>query len=107
MELTPRIRQRILRDFGEGEREAVEGMLTDLQQSLDRHVDKERITAATLLHAAGNMDALLLAVQDARDDWRDVLMGSGLEHDGWERRLDAEFGPAARRGLPGWRKFFG
>jgi hypothetical protein len=103
MELTDRLRQRIARDYQEDDRESVESILAELMGSL-KEDDKERIVAAALLRARGQTDRLLLLVQMAQRDWRDVLMHSGLEHDDWADRMDAEFG-AGPRGTRGWRKF--
>jgi hypothetical protein len=52
----------------------------------------ERVVGAVLIHGGGKVDRLLIAAQMAREDWRDVLMGSGLEHGDWPERLDSEFG---------------
>ncbi|WP_078632070.1 hypothetical protein [Streptomyces resistomycificus] len=93
MELTPRIKRRIAQDYTGGDREAVEGILFEVVNDYDRGVDgSERVAAATLIHGQGKVDRFLLAAQIAREDFRDILMDSGLEHEDWRERLDAEFG---------------
>jgi molecular chaperone GrpE (heat shock protein) len=93
MELPSRIKRRISRDYPQGDQKAVEEILLDLMEYLEnRGADTERILAATLLDAEGQTDQLLSAVQLARIDFRDILMGSGLEHADWRDRLDSEFG---------------
>lgn len=39
------------------------------------------------------MDRILDAVQLAKEDWRDVLVGAGLADAGWRERLEATLGP--------------
>lgn len=103
MTLTPRVLQRIARDYQGEDREPAASILTKLMESL-KEDDRERVVAAALLRARGQTDRLLLLVQVAQRDWRDVLMHSGLEHDDWADRMDAEFGPGPRD-VRGWRKF--
>ena len=52
----------------------------------------ERILAAVVFLAAGDLDKLAYAVWVAETDWRDVLVASGLGSS-WVARLDEEFGP--------------
>ncbi|MGW2486749.1 hypothetical protein ACWCV9_05940 [Streptomyces sp. NPDC001606] len=93
-ELTSRIKQRIKRDYPEAEQPAVASILVELSDEISRYENAqlERIIAATLIHGQADVDKLLTAVQVALSDWRDVLMGSGLEHSDWPARLNCEFG---------------
>ncbi len=54
--------------------------------------DSERVHAAVVLWGRGD----LVRLRDARDlaeqDWRDVLMRSGLADEDWPSRLEAELG---------------
>ncbi|MFF9803272.1 hypothetical protein ACF1G3_38550, partial [Streptomyces rochei] len=69
MELTPRLKRRISRDYPGDDGQAVEEILLELVNYLtergDRE-DKERIAAAALLRAQGQVDILLKAVLVAR-----------------------------------------
>lgn len=95
MGLTVRVERRIAEDFPGRDGEVVGDLLTELVNHLtdrgDRE-DKERIAAATLLCGQGRVDRLLDAVQLAKEDWRDVLVGAGLADAGWRERLEADFG---------------
>lgn len=104
MELSPRLKQRISRDYPEEEHGPVEEILVELMESLSED-DSERIIAAVILRARGQVDRLLLLVQTAQRDWRDALMHSGLEHSDYRARMDDEFGPDPQSSR-GWRKFF-
>ncbi|MFI9174233.1 hypothetical protein [Streptomyces lincolnensis] len=93
MTLSSRITRRVSRDFAEQDRQAVEEVLLGVVGDAGGGSDEaERILAAVLLHAAGDVDRLLAFADMARVDLRDVLMGSGLEYGDWAARLDAEFG---------------
>lgn len=98
MVLTPRVERRITKDFPGRDGQVVEGLLAGLVNHLaDRGdtEDRERIAAATLLCGQGRVDRILDAVQLAKEDWRDVLVGAGLADAGWRERLDADFGPGS------------
>lgn len=94
MELTPRIKRRISRDYAPEDRQGVEELLLDVAAGLreDGITGTERIVAAVLIHSSGDVDRLLIWAQDALIDFRDPLMGTGLEHGDWPDRLDIEFG---------------
>ncbi|WP_128092308.1 hypothetical protein [Streptomyces resistomycificus] len=92
MELTPRVKRRIARDYAEKDRKAVEEVLVELMESLEGGGGEERIVAAAILFSHGQVDKLLTAVEVALEDWRDILMISGLQHGDWPERLDSEFG---------------
>ncbi|MDH6627173.1 hypothetical protein M2271_004997 [Streptomyces sp. LBL] len=98
MGLTVRVEKRIAKDFPGRDGQVVGELLAELVHHLtergDRE-DKERIAAAALLCGRGRVDRILDAVQLAKEDWRDVLVGAGLEdHQTWRERLEADFGPA-------------
>jgi len=56
--------------------------------------DSERIQAAIVLRAGGDIRRLREAVALTATDWRDTLVGAGLDDDDWPERLDEELGPA-------------
>ena len=96
VEMTPRLEQRIARDFPEpGSAQEIVRLLSELpdQGSYDNsYLHSERVMAGIVLFAHGDIarfqDALNLAVTD----WRDLLMASGLANEDWPTRLDTELG---------------
>jgi hypothetical protein len=52
----------------------------------------ERLQAAAVLAARGSTSRLHAALQLAREDWRDLLVGAGLADEDWPERLQAELG---------------
>lgn len=54
----------------------------------------ERVQAAVVLSARGDLGRLNEARDLADLDWRDLLVGVGLAHRDWPARLDTELGPA-------------
>lgn len=53
----------------------------------------ERVQAAIMLWARGDLTRLRDACRLAREDWRDALMRGELAADDWREKLDAELGP--------------
>jgi hypothetical protein len=87
--LTERVRQRVERDFGDSAIEV--RRLIDAWEILGEE-PSERLVAAAVLGARGDVSQLRAAIELSRIDWRDLLMGSGLEHEDWPDVLVAEFG---------------
>jgi hypothetical protein len=56
---------------------------------------RERIQAAIIVKAHGDTTEFEAAYRLATIDFRDLLMGSGLEHEDWPQRLLDELGPHA------------
>ena len=54
----------------------------------------ERVQAAAVLLARGNVGALRQAIGLAMTDWRERLVAAGLAGADWRERLDHELGPA-------------
>jgi hypothetical protein len=82
-----RLRARIDRDFPDP------GSADEVARLVAQASDSERIQAAIVLWAHGNLHRLLDSVDLTAVDWRDTLVRGGLEHEDWPRRLDAELGP--------------
>jgi len=61
--------------------------LLGLSDELGRPVS-ERIQAAAVIVAKGDLDRLADAAELARIDWRDLLVMAGLEYPDWRDRLD-------------------
>ena len=82
-----RIRHRIERDFAASQRAQVERTLGALLPESDV-AGRERIQAAVLINAAGDLDRLERSAREVGIDWRDVLMGADLGFDDWPTRVD-------------------
>ncbi len=85
--VTARLRRRIERDF------ALQGNAEEVEWIVSQARDSERIQAAIVLLAAGDLERLLDAVDLALIDSRDLLVAAELAHEGWALRLDACLGP--------------
>ena len=79
-----RLRTRIDRDF------PAPGSADEISRLVAEASDSERIQAAIVLWADGNVERVLDSVDLTHIDWRDVLVRGGLEHEDWRDRLDAE-----------------
>lgn len=75
----------------EGSADSVLDMLRELDLP---GPNSERIAAAILARGRGHDAAVLDACALALTDWRDVLMGTGLENGDWAEVLDSRFGPS-------------
>jgi hypothetical protein len=53
----------------------------------------ERVQAAVVLAASGNLARLRQMLDLATADWRDALVAAELADEGWQQRLDIELGP--------------
>ncbi|MFG2478570.1 hypothetical protein [Streptomyces fagopyri] len=63
------------------------GELEDSRQST------ERLLAAAVLIAAGDVERFRSAVRLGRADWRDLLVAGELGDEDWPHVLDEELGP--------------
>lgn len=84
-----RLRRQISHDFP-GFEDEVERQL-GLAESGGQ--DRERVLAAIVFTASGDLERLENAVELSHQDWRDVLLGSGLAGEDWPAVLDARLGP--------------
>lgn len=89
--LSERVRRRIARDFGPGERAAAERTLAALVPESDA-AGRERIQTAVLMVAAGDLGRLERQAREVAIDWRDVLMAADLGFDDWPARVEAFLG---------------
>jgi hypothetical protein len=84
--MTARLRRRVDLDFPSlGSRSEVARIVAEAAGS-------ERVQAAIVLWAAGDMHRVRDSIHVATQDWRDVLVRGGLAGDDWRERLDAELG---------------
>ncbi len=93
--ISARLHKRIQRDFAEpGSAKGIEGALRGLAVELEHsRQDAERLLAAAVLIADGDVGRFRSAIRLARTDWRDLLVAAGLAHEDWPRVLDEELSP--------------
>ena len=87
-----RLEARVRRNFAGDVADVVLARLAALSPARAEKQSAERIQAATVLLAEGDLEKFEHAAQRAELDWRDVLVWSGLSV-GWRARLDEELGP--------------
>lgn len=88
MEPTARLARRVKNDFGAD----AELVLAALSELSDVPGVNERVQAAVVMLAKGDLGRLDRQLQEARIDWRDVLVAAGLAHEDWPERLDDYLG---------------
>ena len=88
MEVTPRVRKRIERDFG------ASGSADEVCRLIGESSGTELVQAAIVLAASGRVTDLHDAIALAQIDWRDLLMNAGLANQDWPTKLDSVLGPA-------------
>jgi len=92
--------RRIRTDFGDDADQAAQ--LLGVVESGNQ--DRERVLAAVVLGARGDVDTLGQLIELSRIDWRDLLVAGGLEHADWATVLADELGsPDA----PWWKRLSG
>jgi hypothetical protein len=85
--VSERLRRRIERDFREpGSAATVIGLVGGVGEP-------ERVQAAVVVWAKGDLARLRDACDLAGRDWRDALVRGGLAGEDWRSRLVAELGP--------------
>lgn len=87
MEPTTRLERRISEDFG-----ADAALVIDALSELQDYAAGERVQAAVVKLARGDLGRLDAQLREARIDWRDVLVAAGLAHEDWPERLDDYLG---------------
>jgi hypothetical protein len=88
--LTPRVERRVQGDFP-GEFQLVDDILSRLRVDT---ADPERIVAAVVLAADGELSGLVRAVELANGHPNELLVEAELAHPDWPQRLDDTLGPA-------------
>lgn len=97
--LTERLHRRIRSDFPDeraarGVADALRALVADLGPDGMRGTSAERLAAAVLLVARGDVRRLRTAVAAAKTDWRDLLVAAELATADWPTRLDGTLGPS-------------
>lgn len=90
-----RLTRRIRRDFPPDVAYTVIRQLAGVPETLPLcGQDAERMQASIVIAAHGDYESFLVALQQARTDWRDTLVGSGLGDGDWPEQLEGVLGPA-------------
>jgi len=84
---------RIRLDFAPEHVGEVIGWLDGLPEEAFGRQDPERVQAALVLAAFGDLKRFVAGVRLLRIDLRDVLVAGGLAEGDWPERLDAELSP--------------
>ena len=77
-DLTPRLRNRIRRDFPAGTADGVARRLTGLAAEAFGGQDQERVMAAVVPASAGQWERFLAVIRLVTLDWRNVLVAGEL-----------------------------
>jgi len=103
-----RLERRIRRDFPEpGSAGSVLEQLGELPRRAgydDEMLASERVQAAIVLVAAGDIGRLRRAIDLAAADWRDVLVAAGLADQDWPVKLERQLGPYTATTCVGGRR---
>jgi hypothetical protein len=91
--VSPRLETKVRRDFPAAPAARALHRLATLQLPLAEQQSLERIQAAVVLLAAGDLYRLERAATIAETDWRDVLVAAGLANLDWPAMLDDALGP--------------
>ena len=87
--ITDRLRRQIERDFTEP------GSADEIVRIVSAGSDSERVPAAIVLRASGDLGRLHDAVALTVADWRDPLVGAGLADEDWPEKLESALGRPA------------
>lgn len=91
LRVSARVGERVRRDFPEPKAAAlVVGLLEEWGNAWPRR-EVERVQAAIVLCAAGDVDEVVALVELAHTDYRDVLVATGFADAGWRERMEAAF----------------
>ncbi len=85
--VSARLQRRVARGFpSPGSAEEVIRLLAGVS-------DSERVQAAIVFAADGDLQAIKCEAELVAVDWRDVLMNGDLAHEDWQDVPDSELGP--------------
>lgn len=68
------------------------GSASEVIRMVGEASDTERIQAAIVFAASGNLAELRRQTHLTGVDWRDILVNGGLEHEDWREILDQRLG---------------
>jgi hypothetical protein len=87
MKPTARLERLVRQDF-----EPDADLVLDVLDELPGYAASERVQAAVVKLAGGDLRRLDRQLQEARIDWRDVLVAAGFAHEDWRDQVDAYLG---------------
>jgi hypothetical protein len=82
--MTPRLLAKVSHEFPNNHDAVAFALLN--AQSGDQ--DRERVLTAVIVRSQGELRRLYEAIDLSTVDWRDVLVGTGLENADWQDRLN-------------------
>lgn len=89
--VSARVAERVRQDFPDPKvAAAVIDLLEDWGNAWPQW-EVDRVQAAIILSAAGDMDQVLALLEVAYADYRDALMAAGFAHADWSERMEAAF----------------
>ncbi|TCC55310.1 hypothetical protein E0H73_35865 [Kribbella pittospori] len=86
--VSARLKRRVAVDF------PAAGSAEEVVRLLANGADSERVQAAIVLAAQGDIRKIQWGIKEASIDWRDVLVSGGLADQDWAVILDRQLGPA-------------
>ncbi|MFG2869531.1 hypothetical protein [Streptomyces sp. NPDC048338] len=89
--ITSRIAARIEDQYGV-EANSVSSLLKEAEEKVFHEAAEEKITAAVIILADGNVGKLIDAIELMETDWRDLLIAAELAHADWPSTLNDIFG---------------
>ena len=93
--VTPRVELYVRQRFDEADAELVLSALREWRISYEAEPPSERLIAAVVLAADGSLGGVDDGIRLAEQDWRDLLVAAGLQHDDSGMVLDSRLGAAA------------
>lgn len=87
--ITTRVERRVRAEFADPQ-----GAMRLLDGVESANQDRERVIAAVVIAARGDVQTLVQLVALSHSDWRDVLVSGGLANADWRSALDDALGPA-------------
>jgi hypothetical protein len=88
--VTPRIERYVRQHFDDAD--LVLSALDEWRISYEEEPPGERLVAAVVLVADGRLDGVDEGFRIAEQDWRDLLVAAGLQHEDWRTVLTARLG---------------
>jgi hypothetical protein len=85
--VSERLKRRVAIEFPEP------GSADEVVRLLANAADSERVQAAIVLAAQGDIRKIQWGIKEASIDWRDVLVSGGLANADWAKILDRQLGP--------------
>lgn len=91
MAVTKRIASVIAQQYG-NDADTVIWLVEEAELKTFKKPAHERIAAAVIIYADGDVDRLFGALREMQIDWRDLLMIAHIGNPGWQSRVDDYFG---------------